>query len=217
MKRKSFIIHIDALDVLDELTDEQAGQLLKAIASYQKTGAHELQGLLGAVFVPFKNQFDRDIIKYNQTCETNKNNGLKGGRPKTEKTQTVILGYSENRQEPNLTQPNPEKPYNDSDSGNGSDNETVSEKEKIKKRDLENLSVDDVQDWLAEKRLAGKYVTVDEHALLDKFKNYCLASGKKYKDYVAAYRNAFEWDNVPQKKQERKTNDWSGLYSTGTQ
>lgn len=115
--RKSFIIHFDALDVLDELTDEQAGQLFKAISQYQKTGKNDLKGVMNAVFIPFKNQFDRDKEKYDSICERNKINGLKGGRPKpkeTQKTQGVISG----------TQKNPNKPdnKNDNDSKNKNDN-----------------------------------------------------------------------------------------------
>ena len=34
--RKSFIIHKDSLSVLDDLTDEQAGKLFKAIKAYQE-------------------------------------------------------------------------------------------------------------------------------------------------------------------------------------
>jgi len=111
--RKSFIIHFDALDVLNELTDEQAGMLFKAISEYQRTGTNSLSGMMNAVFIPFKNQFDRDAQKYDAICERNRNNGLKGGRPKprrTQKTQSVILG----------TQKNPNKPdnKNDNDSKN---------------------------------------------------------------------------------------------------
>ena len=34
--RKSFIIHKDSIEILDKLTDEQAGKLFKAIKFYQK-------------------------------------------------------------------------------------------------------------------------------------------------------------------------------------
>jgi hypothetical protein len=88
-KRKSFIIHHDSLEVLSELTDEQAGQLFKAILSYKKTGKHDLKGILNAVFIPFKNQFDRDDEKYENISERNKINGGAGGRPKLKDLKTV--------------------------------------------------------------------------------------------------------------------------------
>jgi len=116
VKRKSFIIHIDALDVLNELTDTQAGQLLRAIASYHKGDKYPLDGLMNAVFIPFKNQFDRDDVAYQAICERNRNNGLYGGRPKTQKTQSDSLGSSGNPDKP-------KKPDNDSDNDNKSESD----------------------------------------------------------------------------------------------
>ena len=74
-------------------------------------------------------------------------------------------------------------------------------KEKInkKKPTLEDLSVDHIADWLAEKRNKGIYNTHDEHQVLETFKDYCKAKGKTYADYQAAYRNSFTWQrNQPQ-------------------
>lgn len=64
---------------------------------------------------------------------------------------------------------------------------------------LESLSVDHVADWLSQKRTQGKYLTVDEHAMLERFKDYCRSKNPKYKDYVAAFRNSFTWNNAPKK------------------
>ena len=35
---KSFILHKDSLSILDQLTDQQAGKLFKALYEYQKEG-----------------------------------------------------------------------------------------------------------------------------------------------------------------------------------
>lgn len=59
---------------------------------------------------------------------------------------------------------------------------------------LDDLSVDHVAGWLAEKRGQGRYVHHDEHFVLEQFKTYCQSKGKRYADYVAGYRNAFEWE-----------------------
>ncbi len=59
---------------------------------------------------------------------------------------------------------------------------------------LDSLSVDHIADWLARKRLEGKYLWHDEHFILEYFKNYCNSKRKRYADYAAAYRNAFEWE-----------------------
>ena len=63
MKKKSFVLHIDSLDVLDDLSDEQAGKLFKAIKAYQKNDGMEVDSLVKIAFSPFKNQFTRDDEK----------------------------------------------------------------------------------------------------------------------------------------------------------
>lgn len=73
--KKSFIIHNDSLDILDELTDEQAGKLFKAISCYQKTGQiSQDDQLVKIAIVPFINQFKRDEEKYLNIVERNKIN-----------------------------------------------------------------------------------------------------------------------------------------------
>lgn len=92
--KTGFILHLDSLAVLDELTNEQAGILFKAIRDYNLGKEPELDFAMKMAFLPFKNQFVRDFEKYENTCERNKANGAKGGRPKkpkeTEKTQVVL-------------------------------------------------------------------------------------------------------------------------------
>ena len=59
---------------------------------------------------------------------------------------------------------------------------------------LEELSTSHVSQWLAKKRLLGKYVNHNESDILETFKNYCESKGKKYENFIAAYRNSFEWE-----------------------
>tara|TARA_R110000824_G_scaffold395070_6_gene595397 strand:- start:4247 stop:4906 length:660 start_codon:yes stop_codon:yes gene_type:complete len=116
MVKRSFILHIDSLDVIDELNDQQVADLFRAIIDYQKTGKTKLKGLMKVVFIPFKNQFIRDNDKYDNKCEINKINGKKGGRPKQNPTVN---------KKPNKTQrlkSKPKKPYNDNDNDNDKEN-----------------------------------------------------------------------------------------------
>lgn len=91
--KDSFILHHDTLSVINELTDEQSGQLIKEIYSYSNyinnpieankpTG---LNGLMNSVLHPFKMQLDRDFGKYLNIVERNTKNGQKGGRPQKTK------------------------------------------------------------------------------------------------------------------------------------
>jgi hypothetical protein len=82
MTKKSFVLHVDSLDVLDELTNEQAGMLLKAMRDYHNEHETPLDALTKIVFCPFKNQFNRDSLKYQTTCERRANAGSMGGKQK---------------------------------------------------------------------------------------------------------------------------------------
>jgi hypothetical protein len=120
--KNSFLIYNDSLAVLDSLSDEQAGQLFRAMRTYHETGELPEDQLLKLALVPFINQWKRDLVKFDKVCERNRSNGLKGGRPKNP---VGILG----------TQKNPSKPKkaeSDSDSDNDSDKESDTTKAKRK-------------------------------------------------------------------------------------
>jgi len=81
-EKKSFLLHIDSLDILEKLSDEQAGKLFKAIASHHNGSDYELDNLLDLVFTPFKNQFVRESEKYKEVSKIRALNGRKGGKQK---------------------------------------------------------------------------------------------------------------------------------------
>lgn len=87
MKRKSFILHLDSLSIFDGMTNEQKGELFEAIRQYHLGNEVTLSPLISIIFIPFKNQFDRDLIKYERIVERNRMNGNKGGRPPSTETQ----------------------------------------------------------------------------------------------------------------------------------
>jgi len=135
--RKSFILHIDSLEILNELNDEQKGKLFEAIMQYHLGNNVELDLLTKVAFAPFKNQFERDNDKYLKIVERNKTNGAKGGRPKKAKES------KDNPKNPNGLSENPNKPKkadNDNDSKSDNDNKNVSNnnisKEAIFKKNL---------------------------------------------------------------------------------
>lgn len=68
--KKSFILHIDSLEILDDLTIEQSGKLFKAIRDYHKGVEPELDAITKIAFSPFKNQFIRDNKQYIDKCES---------------------------------------------------------------------------------------------------------------------------------------------------
>ena len=111
--KKSFILHYDSLDVLDVITDEQCGKLLKKMRSYHNWNDYSSDDkLVDAVFMQFKNQFDRDKEKYEIVCDKNKDNV----RKRWDKKNTTV--YDRIRSDTKNTD-------NDNDNDNDNDKKNV--------------------------------------------------------------------------------------------
>ena len=77
MGKNSFILYYDQKEVIDELSDEQAGKLMKAIYEYNVNKKMILKGALKLVFIPFKTAFDRNDNKWEDTAEKRSEAGKK--------------------------------------------------------------------------------------------------------------------------------------------
>lgn len=137
MKRDSFILHNDSLDVLDDLNDQQTAELFRAIRDYNNGEEPELAGVMRAVFTPFRNQFERDNEKYRAVIERNRTNGKSGGRRKSIEKEEVTenpkepTGFSGFPNKPTGSQKNPKEPDNDNDSDSDNENDNDNENERI--------------------------------------------------------------------------------------
>jgi hypothetical protein len=123
MTRRSFLLHIDSLDVLDELSNEQAGILLKAMRDYHNDEEMQLDALTKIVFSPFKNQFNRDSLKYQTTCERRANAGSMGGKQKVANASKPKQKAAKLAENDNVSK---NDNVNDSDNKSESDNDSKS-------------------------------------------------------------------------------------------
>ena len=83
--KKSFLLHCDFIHGIDELSDEQAGKLLKIIFQYVNDQNPVIEDqILRIAFTPIKLALKRDLDTWKKSCDKNKENGLKGGRPPKE-------------------------------------------------------------------------------------------------------------------------------------
>lgn len=76
--RDTVLLFTSLKEPVDALTDEQAGQLFKAIFAYQTGEAVTLDGLLNVVFLQIKQQLDYNNDKYLETCKKRSEAGKKG-------------------------------------------------------------------------------------------------------------------------------------------
>lgn len=126
--KKTFLLYTDhTANLLEHLTDAQAGELFRLIVEYVATGEQKQTSdqAVAVAFSALKSLLDFDAEKYASICERNRKNGAKGGRPRktqeTQKTQVVILE----------TQKNPKKPNTNTNSNTNSNmsviNDTIDE------------------------------------------------------------------------------------------
>jgi hypothetical protein len=123
-QKDSFIIHHDTASIFQELTNEQAGELIKHLIFYSNSlnknpkepkKPSGFSSVVTLLAFSFEKQLERDFWKYQTVCERNENNGKKGGRPqKLDKIKT---------------QQNPKKADSDNDSDSDKDNDKESKKD----------------------------------------------------------------------------------------
>lgn len=113
MGQNSFILYTEQKAVIDKLTDEQAGKLIKALYEYSTTGIMpQLDSILDLVITPFVTALDRNKEKYEETCKKRALAGAKGGKQK-------VANASKCKQ--NVTNVADSDSVSDSDNDNDSD------------------------------------------------------------------------------------------------
>lgn len=159
--KKSFLLYNDTLDIESKLSDEQLGQLFRAIIRYQKKETIDMEFGVELLFHSFKKQFDRDFEKYNEVCNRNSMNGKSGGRPK----------------KPKETHNNPKKPTGFSNNPKKADKDTDTDKD-TDKDNKNTLTAKAEELELVFDSFRKKYPGTKK-GLLTEFNNF----KKKHKDY----------------------------------
>lgn len=99
--KKSFKLYFDQYEPTRNLSDEYKARLWDAVFQFNMgEEVHFDDPLLEALFVFFRQQFQRNDERYAEKCRKNSENGSKGGRPR--KTE-------ENQSKPNESEGNPKK------------------------------------------------------------------------------------------------------------
>ncbi len=94
--KKSFVLHLDSLLILDELTVEQRSVLFMAIRDFNNGIEPELDPLMKICFLPFRNQFVRDQDKYSSFIEKQSKKGLKSAEKRKIKPLLTTVDYGLN-------------------------------------------------------------------------------------------------------------------------
>ena len=84
-KKESFLLYSEHIDLINELSDEQAGELFKKLFSYVSTGIEpELSGMPKMAFIAIRQDLDRNAKKYKEVVEKRRIAGRNGGLKRTE-------------------------------------------------------------------------------------------------------------------------------------
>jgi hypothetical protein len=90
--KKSFVAYCDWLETFDELTNEEAGKLIKHLLLYVNDKDPKAPDkITKLLFIPIQQSLKRDLKKYEQYIDKQKVNGAKGGRPKKPKKPKPFL------------------------------------------------------------------------------------------------------------------------------
>lgn len=120
--KKSFVLYCDQKEMFEHLPPEMCKKLILHLFRYVNDENPQTDDvMLNALFAPIKHQLKRDLQKWEKRAENSRENGKKGGRPKTQQNPTKPSGLINNPDEPR-------KPVNVNVNGNVSVNDTVNVK-----------------------------------------------------------------------------------------
>lgn len=172
--KKSFIIYTDSRGMVNKLSNERAGILFKTLFSYCDDENPICDDeVIDMAFEHFKNILKRDLIKYENIVERNRNNGKNGGRPKNP------VGNLE-------TEINPKEPKK-ADSDNDSDIININNKL------LSEIEISDVEDNLKKYfEIAKNFQELFIQNLTEKSISAVTQKNAKFKNYVTPIRLMIE-------------------------
>lgn len=136
MAKDSFILYTEQKEVIDKLSDEQAGKLIKAIYEYVETGQMpKLDALLEIVIIPFKQNIDRNANKYEETKKKRSEAGKIGAEVKKQmKAKQANANFAKSKQ------------ANQADNVNDNDNVNVNENDNNNNDVVSDSCVDGLQE-----------------------------------------------------------------------
>jgi hypothetical protein len=103
--KDSFILYLEQKEIFDELDNEEAGELIKAIFEYQSTGeTPNLSKSLKLAFIPIKNSLDRNESKWEDEKQRRREAGRLGGLAKASNAKNATNNSSKPSNAKNATE-----------------------------------------------------------------------------------------------------------------
>ncbi len=193
MDKNSFLIYLDYEEQFNLLNNEEIGILMRAIIKYEKTREiPQLEGMVKMAFSFIRTQLDRDREKYNKKCEKNKENGLRGGRPKKPNGFKETEGLNEK----------PKKPDNDNEEDDVVVNDNDIKKKNTKKKFVKP-NIEEIKEYCNKRKN-----NIDTQYFYDYYQSNGWKVGKNaMKDWQATIRT---WERRNKSGQDDKEDFLNG-------
>lgn len=194
-QKKGFFLLKNQIEIIEDLTDEQAGQLLKAFYDYNNGKEIKLNGLMKNIFKSFKVVFDENEKSYQETCKKNKENIEKYWESVRQQQNTNE--YDRIRMNTMATKKREEKESKEKENKNNS------ERENIKR---ESSSCDFVAPTLADIISYSETLKVNDKEYCEKFYNHYESvgwvngTGQKIKNWKLVFNNWLKKDKIEVKE-----------------
>jgi len=154
-QNKSFILYQEYQKNISILTQNQKGDLLDAIFSYNEGIEIELDPIVKMAFSFIKSDLDRNKAKYQNIIERNKINGASGGRPKNPEKPKEPSGLFGNPEKPKETlngNDNVNKDDNKNEYDNLNNNSKGVEIDTVKTKKFIKPNIQEIKDYCLERK-----------------------------------------------------------------
>ena len=190
--KKSFVMYESWGTAIEKMSNEQAGELIKAIYAYQKDpDAAPKDPALAFVFELIKQQLDADSQRYKEACAARSEAGKKGGRPKANASDKKQMVSEESKKSKCFSE-KAKKADNEYD--NDVKENTL---EGVKEKRFAPPTLQEVKDYC----LKMGYTHVDAERFIDYYTSNGWMVGKnRMKDWKAAVRNWDRREKNPQRQ-----------------
>jgi hypothetical protein len=195
-KVKSFILYQEYKKNISLLSQNQKGDLLDAIFSFNEGVEIKLDPIVEMAFSFIKSDLERNKIKYQNIIERNKINGANGGRPKNPKEPKKPSGLFGNPKEPKET-------LNDNEDDNEDKDDNKNEECKLINDNLDEIKKNEID---LEKPKTKKFIKPS----IQEIKDYC----QERKNSVDAEKFFDHYESIGWKKGKTAIKDWKACVRT---
>lgn len=193
--KKSFILYLDSLEIINEMDDVEVAHLFRAILNHVKGVPLELTKVEKIAFLPIKNYLDRDNTKWKLELDMRRQAGKLGGqaRARNAKHKQAYASKSKQVQASQADSVSVNVSVNDSVNVNESDNNLIQENKKISTIALFEKNIDYVLNKSKE-----KYPHKNSDKALEDFLGYIKSKNTGFKDFYQAFLNWVRTDRFNQ-------------------